>query len=152
LFPAHEIPLLGVSGFATDLDLRQASLAATETFLRHELASRVASELLQEFHVTRPRAFVGEVASGDRFIASRADRNQIKTDLPGLACVEMEGAAVAQVCHEYRVPFVVIRTISDAADEAASTDFPRFIRHVASVYSHGIVRNLLGRISPAETN
>ena len=104
----------------------------------------MAPELLRKFGITRPRAVVGQVASGDRFFASRADRDQLKKDLPLVACVEMEGAAVAQFCHEYAVRFVVIRTISDAADEGAQTDFPRFVRHVASAYAHGILKNLVG--------
>jgi len=144
LFPRHEVPLLGVSGFATDPGLRRDALAATESFLCEELTTRVASELLREFGITRPRVVVGQVASGDRFFSSRADRDQLKKDFPLVACVEMEGAAVAQVCHEYAVPFVVIRTISDSADEGARTDFPRFVRHVASAYAHGILENLVG--------
>jgi adenosylhomocysteine nucleosidase len=152
LFPPHEVPLLGVSGFPTDPDLRRAAVAATETFLRHELSSRVAPALLREFGVTRPRVVVGDVASGDRFIARRADRDRLRKDLPAVACVEMEGAAVAQVCHEYAVPFAVIRTISDAADEGATTDFPRFVRQVASAYSHGILKNLLGARARAFAN
>jgi adenosylhomocysteine nucleosidase len=143
LFPRHEVPLLGVSGFPTDPGLRRAALAASESFLRDELTAQVAPELLQEFGIVQPRVVVGDVASGDRFIASRADRDQLKKDLPAVACVEMEGAAVAQVCHEHAVPFVVIRTVSDSADEGATMDFPRFIRHVASTYSRGIVRQLL---------
>ncbi len=55
----------------------------------------------------------------------------------------MEGAAVAQVCHEYGVPFAVMRTLSDAADDDAHVDFPRFLREVASHYSHGILRRFL---------
>jgi adenosylhomocysteine nucleosidase len=143
LFPRYEVPLLGLSGFPTDPDLRRAALAATEQFLRHELPSRVAPERLLEFGITRPRVIVGDVASGDHFFASRADRDRLKKDLPGVFCVEMEGAAVAQVCHEHAVPFVVIRTIADAADEGATTDFPRFVRHVASVYAPGILKNLV---------
>jgi adenosylhomocysteine nucleosidase len=52
----------------------------------------------------------------------------------------MEGAAVAQVCYEYRIPFTVIRTISDTADHNAAIDFPSFIRNVASRYSLEIVK------------
>jgi adenosylhomocysteine nucleosidase len=54
----------------------------------------------------------------------------------------MESAAVAQVCHEYSVPFTVVRTISDTADESATHDFPLFVRHVATAYSHGILKRL----------
>jgi len=46
------------------------------------------------------------------------------------------------VCHEYGVPFTVVRTISDAANESAARDFPRFLMQVASAYSHGILKRL----------
>jgi adenosylhomocysteine nucleosidase len=143
LFLPHEIPLLGATGLATDPDLRQASLAAAEKFLADDLPSRIAPGLLREFGIVRPRVVEREVASGDRFFASRTDREQLANTLPGVGCVEMEGAAIAQVCHEYAVPFVVIRTISDAADEGAAADFPRFVKHVASAYAHGILKNLV---------
>jgi adenosylhomocysteine nucleosidase len=51
----------------------------------------------------------------------------------------MEGAAVAQVCHEYSIPFAVLRTISDSADENSVHDFPRFARGIAAHYSAGIL-------------
>lgn len=50
---------------------------------------------------------------------------------------------MAQVCHEYGVPCAIVRTISDTADEQAAAAFPRFVRDVASIYSHGILRNVL---------
>lgn len=55
----------------------------------------------------------------------------------------MEGAAVAQVCYEYNVPFSVIRVISDSADENAHIDFQRFIDEIASKYSFEIVKMYL---------
>jgi len=54
--------------------------------------------------------------------------------------VEMEGAAVAQVCYELNLPCAVIRTISDNANENAATDFLRFVKSVAAVYAFYIVR------------
>jgi adenosylhomocysteine nucleosidase len=60
----------------------------------------------------------------------------------------MEGAAVAQVCYEHGIPFVVIRTISDSADETAPVDFPKFAQRVASVYSHGILKKLFDSFDP----
>jgi len=51
----------------------------------------------------------------------------------------MEGAAVAQVCHDFGRPFAVLRSISDRADDAAHVDFPRFLRQVAAPYSRDIV-------------
>jgi adenosylhomocysteine nucleosidase len=143
LFARHEIPLLGLTAFETDPRLRRSLLAAAHQFLTQGLPTRLAPELRAEFHIARPRVVEGEIASGDRFIAGRTQLDQLRKDLPSLSCVEMEGAAVAQVCHEYGVPFAIVRTISDSADEHAAAAFPTFIRHVASVYSHGILRNLL---------
>ena len=60
-----------------------------------------------------------------------------------LLAVEMEGAAIAQVCHDYGVPFAAVRTISDRADDTAHVDFPRFVDEVASVYAGEIMAELL---------
>ena len=57
--------------------------------------------------------------------------------------VEMEGAAVAQVCRDYGLPFAAVRTISDRADDSAHVDFPHFVRHVASRYADHIIQGLL---------
>jgi adenosylhomocysteine nucleosidase len=151
LFPRHEVPLLGVTGIPTDAKLRRASLAAAAEFLADGLPARVAPELLRDFGIARPRVGEAAIASGDRFFASRQDREQLTSALPGVACVEMEGAAVAQVCHEYGVPFVVIRTISDSADEGAPADFPRFVKHVAGAYAHGILKNLITAQQPSSS-
>jgi adenosylhomocysteine nucleosidase len=83
---------------------------------------------------------VGDIASGDRFVSSHAERERLGKRLPGVLCVEMEGAAAAQVCFEYGVPIAVVRVISDGADDAAAVDFSRFIQRVAGVVSAGIVR------------
>jgi len=55
----------------------------------------------------------------------------------------MEGAAVAQVCHDFGLPFSVIRTISDRADDSAHLDFPRFLEAVASPYAVVMLAALL---------
>jgi len=55
----------------------------------------------------------------------------------------MEGAAVAQVCFDYGIPFAAVRTISDRADDQAHVDFPRFVIEVASVYALAIVNELM---------
>ncbi|HNW01721.1 MAG TPA: 5'-methylthioadenosine/adenosylhomocysteine nucleosidase, partial [Burkholderiaceae bacterium] len=56
--------------------------------------------------------------------------------------VEMEGAAVAQVCFDFDVPFAAVRTISDRADDQAHVDFPMFVAEVASGYAQSIMTNL----------
>jgi len=137
LFPRHEIPLLGISEFPGDPDRTRRALEAANRFLAHPPPAAA------RFGIEAPVAIAGPVASGDRFIAGKAELAEICARLRGLACVEMEGAAVAQVCHEYGVPLTVIRTISDAADEGAPLDFARFVREVAEPWSVGIVREFL---------
>jgi len=68
---------------------------------------------------------------------------ELAARLPDLLCVEMEGAAVAQVCHEYGIPFGVVRTISDSADENAGHYFPRFLSEIARHYSAGILARFM---------
>jgi adenosylhomocysteine nucleosidase len=85
----------------------------------------------------------GLLASGDRFVSAAQDAHALRTTLhaaghPVLA-VEMEGAAVAQVCADYRVPFAAMRTISDRADDTAQVDFSHFVATVASRYADHIV-------------
>ena len=137
LYPRHEIPLLGVSAFPVDEARQRRALDAANRFLAHPPTTAAA------FGIEAPVAIAGPIASGDRFVASSADLAELCARLRGLACVEMEGAAVAQVCHEYGVPLTVIRTISDSADEGAPLDFARFVREVAGPWSVGIVRELL---------
>jgi adenosylhomocysteine nucleosidase len=67
----------------------------------------------------------------------------LQAALPDALAVEMEGAAFAQVCHDYGVPFAAVRTISDRADDAAHVDFLRFIREVASRHTAAIVEAFL---------
>jgi len=69
---------------------------------------------------------VGTVASGDKFIASKSDKDAILRDFSAVAC-EMEGAAIAQVCFVNETPFAVIRAISDSADGEATMDYPTFL-------------------------
>ena len=59
----------------------------------------------------------------------------------------MEGAAVAQVCADYGVPFVAMRTISDRADDSAHVDFPRFVQETASVYAKAVILEVLSLLS-----
>ena len=67
----------------------------------------------------------------------------LREAIPGLLAVEMEGAAVAQVCEDHNLPYVIIRTISDSADHNAHIDFPAFIANISNHYSDGIVKHLI---------
>lgn len=90
-----------------------------------------------------PRLHVGMIASGDQFINSPQAVATLRAELPALQAVEMEGAALAQICYEYGVPFALMRTVSDRADDAAHVDFSSFLRDVASHYSSAILRRFL---------
>ncbi|MEC0243572.1 5'-methylthioadenosine/adenosylhomocysteine nucleosidase [Paenibacillus dokdonensis] len=87
---------------------------------------------------------VGRVLSGDQFIASVEQVNWFYEHLQG-ACVEMEGASVAQVCYMNRVPFVIIRSMSDKADGSAHANFAEFTV-ASSRRSHAILDYMLSHI------
>ena len=102
-------------------------------------ARTLGATTLREFGMTVPRLHRGLVLSGDRFVATSAESRALREALPDALAVEMEGAAIAQVCHDYGVPFAAVRTISDRADDAATVDFVRFIAAVASRYSAALL-------------
>ena len=67
----------------------------------------------------------GRIVSGDQFVSDTEVKKRIVDDFAGL-CTEMEGAAIAQTAHLNNIPFVIIRTISDKADNSATVDYPTF--------------------------
>ena len=142
LFPRFQIPLIGLSHFVADAALTDKVAAAVNIFLDRDFALAIGGADQHQFKIRNPRVHRGLIASGDEFIDSRTKLAELKQALPGLLAVEMEGAAVAQVCFEFGVPFTVIRTISDGANEDAPVDFMQFIERVAARYAFGIVRRL----------
>ncbi|REE82069.1 adenosylhomocysteine nucleosidase [Lutibacter oceani] len=93
------------------------------------------------FNITAPKIVFGDIASGDQFISSIKKIKKLNKALPTAICVEMEGAAVAQICYEYNIPFSIIRIISDKANDNATIDFSRFANTIASNYALGILKN-----------
>ena len=89
-----------------------------------QLASQ-AAEAVHPGHVT-----VGRVASGDLFVAEKKAKDRIIATTQGM-CTEMEGAAIAQTAYRNGVPFVILRAISDKADNSAEMDYPTFERIAA---------------------
>lgn len=82
-----------------------------------------AQNAAQQVHPGHAR--VGRIASGDQFVASKTQKAQIVEDT-GAVCTEMEGGAIAHAAWSNGVPFVVIRAISDKADDSAQMDYPSF--------------------------
>lgn len=138
LFPRFEVPLTGRARFPTDAALSTALTAAARAVLAAP-ADTLGADVVAEFGLQAPRVHEGLIASGDRFVATTPESAALRRALPDALAVEMEGAAVAQVCHDYGLPFAALRTISDRADDAAHVDFMRFIDQVASRYSAAIL-------------
>ena len=143
LFPRYEVPLYGRARFHCDPALSSLLFEASSKALAHE---SLASHGYSGACVHR-----GLIASGDRFVCG-ADESRILRDAMAGAghevlAVEMEGAAIAQVCLDYGVPFAVMRTISDRADDSAHVDFPDFVEAVASRYAHAIIERFLIQLS-----
>ena len=141
-FAPTEIPLLGRSGLSADPALSSRLLRAASDFLAFDLPA-AAPELVERLGLSSRRTIVGDIASGDRIIFSAAARAEVTARVPSAACVEMEGAAVAQVCFEHGVPFSCARIISDRADESAHVDVAPFFNGLAGLYTVGILRRLL---------
>ncbi|MDU8923736.1 5'-methylthioadenosine/S-adenosylhomocysteine nucleosidase [Pasteurellaceae bacterium LIM206] len=99
------------------------------------LAERIAKA--QGQRVTR-----GLICSGDSFIHGGDRLAQIKADFPNVTAVEMEATAIAQVCHAFSVPFVVVRAISDAGDGTASISFEEFLP-IAAKQSSKMVEGMI---------
>lgn len=137
LFPRYEVPLLGLSRFAADAALSTQLHAAAQAAL--DRADDWLGDDAAALGVVAPRLHRGLVISGDRFVATAAESLTLRTALPDALAVEMEGAAVAQVCHAYGLPLAVLRIVSDRADDAAHVDFARFLRSVAPQTTRAIV-------------
>lgn len=73
---------------------------------------------------------VGAIASGDRFVSTAGEKRKLNADFEAIAC-EMEGAAVGQVCFVNKVPFAVVRAISDSVDGQAEMEYPVFAEMAA---------------------
>ena len=84
------------------------------------LAEECCSKVNPDIHT-----FVGRVVTGDQFISDKGKKKWL-TDTFGGYCTEMEGAAIAQACYLNSIPFLIVRAISDKADDSATVDYPAF--------------------------
>jgi adenosylhomocysteine nucleosidase len=133
LFPLHEIPFEGFSAIGADALLRNLLTEAARAML---LAERPPG--LEE-----ARVFEGLVVSGDQFLSSSEARNKVLGTIPNASCVDMESAAIAQVCRAADLPLGVLRVISDSADGSAHIDFAKFVEVSASHACAETVRHAL---------
>jgi adenosylhomocysteine nucleosidase len=145
IFPRYELPLYGRSLIACDAALTALLFEAAGAYLaRTGVGFNVSSS------VPVQRVHRGLIASGDRFVSAAGESAALRSALQSAGhealAVEMEGAAVAQVCLDYGVPFAAVRTISDRADDQAHGDFALFVQTVASHYAEHVVQALLEKL------
>ena len=113
----------GSAAFPADAGLRERTVNAVR-------------ECAPEVHV-----FEGRICSGDQFISSAEQKDTITAKFGGLCC-EMEGGAIAQICFQNSIPFVIIRAISDKADGSAEMDYTEF-EHAAAIHCAAITRYMI---------
>ena len=105
-----------------------------------KLAQEAAAETAENYHV-----ILGRVASGDKFIGTKEGKEHIKRYVQGDGA-EMEGAAIAHACWLNRIPFVIIRAISDSADEQANMSYEQFVL-LAAKRSSELVEKMLEKLA-----
>jgi len=148
----HDIDLKGVMGYERFdiplLNVREMKSCdrlfgiATEA-AKQAVESSSYIDGVKNFSKRSPQIHTGVIGSGDVFVCDPGERESLSAAISNLTCVEMEGAAVAQVCVEHGVPFVVTRIISDEASGHAAIDFGAFIQQAASVGSEALVREFV---------
>lgn len=111
-YPLGEVPQLGTLSFPADEKMA-------------ELAKSVCEKVNTEVKV-----FSGRIVSGDQFICDKEVKDNIESNFHAL-CTEMEGAAIGQAAYLNEVPFVILRAISDKADNSAEMDYPTFEKKAA---------------------
>lgn len=123
-------------GYISRMDMEDAYFRADKTLV--EAAKNAVDK------IDGVKALVGTVASGDQFISSREAKDKIKSNFDAY-CAEMEGAAIAHACYINDIAFVIIRAISDNADEAADMSFEEFT-HLAAKNSSQMIENIVANI------
>lgn len=124
--PIGTIPRMAESYFKADEELVRLALLSAE-------------EVAKDY-----RVMTGRIASGDQFICTKEAKAKIRKTVKG-DCAEMEGAAVAHACWLNRIPFLIIRAISDTAEEAADISFEEFCV-LAAKRSSAIVECMLQKL------
>lgn len=126
-YPLGEVPQLGTLSFTADAQMVAQAKASCEI---------VNPEI---------KVFEGRVVSGDQFVSSPAVKDNILASFPDSYCTEMEGAAIAHASWLNHIPFVIIRAISDKADNSAHMDYPAFEK-AAAEHSARLVEHMIKQL------
>lgn len=122
-------------GYISRMGMKDCYFYADEKLIK---SAMLAAEEIEDI-----KYVVGTVASGDQFIAAKEAKDKIKRNFDA-DCAEMEGAAIAHACYVNNVPFVIIRAISDNADESADMSFEEFT-HLAARNSAVMIDKMLSK-------
>lgn len=125
-YPLGQVPRMNTVAFPADKRLVEAAVQANQE----------ANPEIQ--------TFTGRVVSGDQFIASNEVKERLIATFDGI-CAEMEGASIAHVAYLNQIPYVILRAISDKADNSSTMDYPDFEKR-AIMQSVRLLQNLLPRI------
>lgn len=118
-----EVPQMGCREFKADKTLIDAAISSCK-------------EVNPDIHVQ-----IGRILSGDQFISDKEKKEYLISEFQG-DCTEMEGAAVAHSAYLNKIPFVIIRAISDKADDSAEMDYPAFEKE-AAMHSAKLVEHMI---------
>lgn len=154
LLTKENIDLIFMTGSAGSLqdDVHRKDLILTNKFMYHDAHNTSAGNYVEGQIPQEPAGYnlnskardefkkylekqgiafkEGMIVTGDSFISSQAQKDEIKKNFPDALGVEMEGAAFAQVAYHFNVPLVAMRAISDNGDENADNDFDKFVKEV----------------------
>ncbi|CAH8182941.1 5'-methylthioadenosine/S-adenosylhomocysteine nucleosidase [Vibrio aestuarianus] len=109
-----------------------AAFKADETLMN--IAEKALTQM-EDKHAVR-----GLICTGDAFVCTAERQAFIRQHFPSVIAVEMEASAVAQTCHQFNVPFVVVRAISDVADKASPMSFDEFLPLAAQSSSEMVIK------------
>ncbi|WP_341659652.1 5'-methylthioadenosine/S-adenosylhomocysteine nucleosidase [Vibrio sp.] len=129
-----------VTAFGYEMGQMAGQPAAFSADLKLMDAAEKALSQIEGKHAVR-----GLICTGDTFVCSSERQSFIRQHFPSVVAVEMEASAIAQVCHQFKVPFVVVRAISDVADKESPMSFDEFLPLAAKSSSEMVFKmvNLL---------
>ncbi len=130
IFEKFTIPSLGKSRIKSKKSLKEKIFSSL-------FEAQRKGDLFKFGKVTK-----GLIGTGDKFISNKNDINYLISNIPDIKAVEMEGASVAQVAEQEKIPWVLIRVISDNSDESASQSFEEFLKNY-NKYSWLLIENVL---------
>ncbi|MGN0186290.1 MAG: 5'-methylthioadenosine/adenosylhomocysteine nucleosidase [Paludibacteraceae bacterium] len=141
IFRRYEVPLSGVTSYATQEHEQRWAADAVHNLLKQ---SKELRRDLLAYNISTPKLQLGDMACGDLLIAGAARKAAINRNLPSVVCVDMECAAMAQVCADFAVPCVFVRIVTDAANEVNDDEaVVRFKTDFSARYDVALLHSML---------